>query len=133
MSRGNQPESSPLDCRLQEACAIAKEAAARAIGCLGACPDRRERQKVLTAFRHVIIPVKRPGRKRKEGITAAHRDWKNGMRGVALYRKYIPGWESHGYWRRKGEESRLRNAISTRDRREGGTRKIQPADSAPSK
>ena len=103
---------------LEEACAIAKEAASVAVSRLGPSPDRRQLHKLLSAFRRVLFPVKPPGRRRKEGITAAHRDWKNGMRGVELYRKHIPGWEKHSRWRRAGEQRALRDAIRSRERRD---------------
>jgi hypothetical protein len=79
---------------------------------------RRERLGVANAFRrHVLLPG-RPGRKRSNRITAAHADWKTGMRGVALYRKHIRGWEKHNFWRRKSEARTLMDAIRTRERRE---------------
>jgi hypothetical protein len=80
----------------------------------------RDRLKIVRVFRSQIIPPGRPGRRRKERITAAHRDWKNGIRGVALYRKHIEGWDKHGQWRRKGEERRLMDAIRSRERRDQG-------------
>jgi hypothetical protein len=107
---------------IQTACTLAKEAAAHILSLLGPSPDPLARQRVLIAFRHAILPVKRPGRRRKEGITAAHRDWKNGMGRVELYRKHIPGWESHSQWRRKVEARRLMDAIRSRERRERSTR-----------
>ena len=109
---------------LQQACAIATEAAARALGALGPSPDRRLRQKVPVAFRHGVFPVKRPGRRRKEGITAALKDWKEGMRGVELYRKHIPEWERHNRYRRSYEARRLLDAIRSRERREGVRREL---------
>ena len=121
MSVTNPPEPShDSDAALHEACAIAREAAVRAMGCLGPTPDRRLLQKVLAAFRHTIYPVKRAGRRKKEQITVAHRDWKNGMRGLELYQKHIPGWEKCSHWRRKGEARRLMDAIRSRERRERG-------------
>ena len=97
ISSPNQMPSN-LESSLEEACAIAQEAASVAVSRLGPSRDRRERQKLLTAFRRVLFPIRRPGRRRKEEITAAHQDWKNGMRGVELYRKHIPGWEKHSSW-----------------------------------
>jgi hypothetical protein len=68
----------------------------------------------------VISPGKRPGRRRNAGITAAHRDCKNGMHGLELYRKHIPGWERHNRYRREVEARRLMDAIRSRERRERG-------------
>jgi hypothetical protein len=118
MSVPNPPQLLHDSDVLQHACAIAREAAARAIACLGPFPDRRMCQKVLTAFRHTIYPVKRPGRRKKQQITEAHRDWKEGMRGTKLYQKHIPGWEKCSHWRRQGEARRLMDAIRSRERRE---------------
>jgi hypothetical protein len=71
------------------------------------------------AFRHVINPVKRPGRRKKEQITAAHRDWKNGTTSpVELCKKHIAGWKDHNRFRREVEARRLMDAIRSRERRE---------------
>jgi hypothetical protein len=128
----NVPQEPSQDSEaIRQACAIAKEAAARAIGCLGPSPDRRVRLKVLTAFRHVIYPVKRPGRRRKENITAAHRDWKDGVRGRELYVKHIPDYAKHNHYKREVEARRLMDAIRTRERRERGTKKTENPDDTP--
>jgi hypothetical protein len=74
--------------------------------------------KILRAFRVELIPPARPGRRRKKAITEAHRDWKAGIKKIDLYRKYIPGWEKAGEWRRKGTARKLMDAIRSRERRE---------------
>jgi hypothetical protein len=51
-------------------------------------------------------------------MTAAYRDWKAGMRGVALFRKHIPGWEGHHRYRKIGEQKALIDAIRSRSRRQ---------------
>ena len=106
------------DSPLEVACAIAQEAASVAASRLGPSPHRHELLKLHTAFRHALFPAKPPGRRRKEGVTAAHMDWKNGMRGIELYRKHIPGWEKHSRWRRAGEQRALRDVIHSRERRD---------------
>jgi hypothetical protein len=110
-------EANPPDA-LEQAISIAREAARQIMRLLGPNPDRGQCQKVLSAFRHVISPGKQPGRRRNAGITAAHRDWKSGMYGLALYKKHIPGWETHSRWRRAAEARRLMDAIRSRERRE---------------
>jgi hypothetical protein len=87
---------------------------------LGSLLDPSDRRKVLIAFRGTLFPARRPGRRRKERITAAHQDWKNGMRGLALYRAHIPGWERHNRYRRQSEARALMDAVRTRDRRRRG-------------
>ena len=79
---------------------------------------RRERLNVVNAFRRQLIAPGKPGRKLSSKITAAQLDWKQGMRGIALYRKHIRGWDLHHYWRRKVESRALMDAIRTRERRE---------------
>ena len=85
----------------------------------------RERLHVASAFRRQLIPPGKRGRKRSGKITAAYLDWKDGLRGVALYRKHIHGWERHSEWRRKVEARGLINAIHARKRRE---RKVLRSD-----
>lgn len=79
--------------------------------------DRRGRIRIVTIFRRQLIPPRRPGRKRREEITAAHADWKLGMRGLELYRKHIPRYDRMSQWRRKSESRDLRDAIRSRERR----------------
>jgi hypothetical protein len=72
---------------------------------------------VLAESRRRILPPGKRGRKRSEQITAAHADWSAGIRGVELYRKYIPGFEHMSRWRRGSESRTLLNAIHSRERR----------------
>lgn len=97
---------------------VAAKGAGRKIA--GNFPDlpRRDQLRLIRAFRGQIIHRKRPGRKKKAQITAAHLDWKASMCGVELHRKHIPGWDNFGQWRRKGEVRRLMDAIRSRHRRE---------------
>lgn len=76
------------------------------------------RRRVVSAFRREIIPPGRPGRKRSAEITAALADWKAGLRGLQLYQRHIPSWDKMSHWRRRIEAERLRDAISTRRRRQ---------------
>jgi hypothetical protein len=108
------PDPSPV----AEACKRAQDAGVAIVADLGALLANRDRSKVLTAFRHILFPARRPGRRPKETITAAHRDWKGGIRGPALYRAHIPGWEKHNRYRRQSEARALMDAVRTRNRRE---------------
>src|SRR5579864_4950155 len=98
--------------QMGRACAIARESGQRIANELGIALARRERLKVVSTFRRILFPPKRPGRRRKEAITAAHRDWKNGLRGPALFRRHIPNWERHNHFRREYESRRLMTARS---------------------
>jgi hypothetical protein len=98
----------------------AKQAKASAEDILGrwdalSVPDRR---KIVTAFRAVMIPKRRPGRKPSKAVTAAYADWRSNMRGVALFRKHILNWERLSRWRRQAEQRSLMDAIYSRNRRE---------------
>ena len=79
---------------------------------------REDYIRVARVFRSAILPKRKPGRRPKAQVTAAYQDWKAGVRGVALFRKHIPGWEKHGEWRRKAEDRALMDAIRSRRRRE---------------
>jgi hypothetical protein len=116
-----------------EACRIAQDAGLRIVSQFGPALGRKARMKALGALRRVLFPPRRPGRKCKEAVTRAHIDWKNGLRGVALYRAHIPGWEKHSSWRRTAEARALMDAIRTRDRRErrGARDKPEPPTSPP--
>ena len=100
-----------------EACTLARQAGTDIPARLGSDLSRNDRLKAVTAFRRALVPQSRPGRRPKDKITAAHRDWKDGLRGVPLYRKHIPGWERHSQWRRRAEEQRLMDSIRKRERR----------------
>lgn len=77
-----------------------------------------ERHRLVSAFRSVVIPSRRPGRRRHIQITLAYDDWCSGMRGLALYSKHIGRWDCMSHWRRRETAKRLLNAIHTRHRRE---------------
>jgi len=83
---------------------------------------RKELAKVVAAFRRNLFPPGRRGRKRTKRITEAVKDWRAGVRAVALYRVHIPGWERHHHYKGKAEEKALTDAIRSRERREGNRR-----------
>jgi hypothetical protein len=65
---------------------------------------RDECLRLASAFRAGVVPRRRAGRRPKPQVTAAFLDWKAGMRGVALFRKHIPGWDGHHSYRKIGEQ-----------------------------
>ncbi len=79
--------------------------------------ERRDALRIVSAFRITLILHRRRGRKRKAVVTAAHADYKSGMRGVALYRKHIPRFASMSHWEREVRTRRLMDAIRNRERR----------------
>jgi hypothetical protein len=79
--------------------------------------DRSERAQIVRAFRSQLIPRGRPGRRRTKRITAAHADWKSGMRGIQLHRRHILGFDRMSQWRRRGKIRALMDAIRSRERR----------------
>lgn len=83
------------------------------------CPhlDRRGRLRIVSAFRRQLFPPRKPGKKRRKEITAAHADWKVGMRGVELYSRHISGFDRMSRWRRESESRDLMDAIRSRERR----------------
>lgn len=76
-----------------------------------------ERRRLVALFRTALIPAGRPGRKRRHDVTSAYNDWKEGMRGLALYKKHIRGWDQMSHWRRQQAARRLSNAVHTMHKR----------------
>ena len=109
---GQQPES-----RFERAKSVTVETA-RYVATEFAALDRSERLRLVKAFRVELIPRKAPGRKRQKEITAAYADWKQGAKGLQLYRKHIPGFDKLAQWRRQTKSRALMDAIRTRQRRE---------------
>jgi RecB family exonuclease len=105
--------------------ATAKEAVARVANDLrhqyGEGLTREQWLKLVSVFRAGTVPRRRAGRRPKPQVTASYLDWKTGMRGVALFRKHIPGWEKHNRYHRIGEQKELIDAIRSRYRRERGS------------
>ena len=79
--------------------------------------DRRGRLRIVSTFRRQLIPPRKPGRKRRKEITAAHADWKLGTHGLELYRRHIPGFDRMSRWRRESTIRDLMDAIRSRERR----------------
>jgi hypothetical protein len=79
--------------------------------------DRRELHGIVRAFRSQLLPPRKPGRRRNKEITAAHADWKSGLRGVALYQKHIPRFDQMSRWKRQAKIRALMDAIRSRERR----------------
>ena len=79
---------------------------------------RDEGLRLVSVFRAGVVPRRRAGRRLKPQVTAAYLDWNAGMRGVALFRKHVPGWEGHHRYRRMGEQKALMDPIRSRSRRQ---------------
>jgi hypothetical protein len=79
--------------------------------------DRPARLRIAAIFRRQLIPPRTPGKKRRKEITAAHADWKLGIRGKELYCRHIPGFDRMGRWRREAKSRDLMDAIRSRERR----------------
>lgn len=86
--------------------------------CGGIALNRRHRMIIASRLWRLLVPRRRPGRKRKPMLTSAVEDYKAGMRGPQLYRKYIPGLDRMNRYKREVLARRLRDAIRTRIRRE---------------
>lgn len=80
--------------------------------------DVKQRRKLIREFRIQLIPLRRPGRKRRKEITAAYATWKAGLCGLALYRVHITNFDRMSLWRRRGEARKLMDAIRSRERRQ---------------
>jgi hypothetical protein len=122
-SRQRHPAKKALPTNASSAAfGIAKEIATRAAQEIrsqyGSGLTRDEGQKLVSTFRAGVVPRRRAGRRPLPHVTAAYENWKAGMRGVALYRSHIAGWDRHGEWRRKAEARALMDAIRSRRRRE---------------
>jgi hypothetical protein len=75
------------------------------------------RVRVAHLAREEIVPRRKPGPKGSR-YDAAYRDYKSGLRGLALYRKHIRGHDKMSQWRRAFREKRLLNALQKRTSRE---------------
>jgi hypothetical protein len=78
---------------------------------------------VARAFRSAVVPKRKPGRRPKAQVTAALEDWKTGLRGDALFRAHLPGWENKSKWRQRCESRALMDAIRTREKRDAVRRR----------
>lgn len=79
--------------------------------------DRRDREHLVAAFQLQVLPPLKRGRKRSEAVTAAHADWRSGMRGVKLYSRHIAGFDDMSWAERESKSRSLIRAISSRERR----------------
>lgn len=102
---------------VEDACHRAKAMGLEMAAQCGVGLTHNDRQRIVRAFRRGLFPAKPRGRRKKETITAAHRDWLAGVRGVELYSSHIPGWQTHSLWRRRAEARGLLDAIQSRERR----------------
>ena len=82
-------EEPSLD-HLQQACALASEVGNRVAAMLPPTLSWRDKSRVIRAFKSNLAPSKKPGRKPRALVTAAHAAWKQGARGVRLYAEFIP-------------------------------------------
>jgi hypothetical protein len=93
--------SSPAE-RAEQGKAAAIEAGQRIAQEIGHL-DRRELHAIVQAFQSQLLPARKPGRRRNKEITAAHTDWKSGLRGVALYQKHIHRFDQLSRWKRQAK------------------------------
>jgi hypothetical protein len=83
------------------------------------CLPYGARIQIAVAVRRLIVPRRKSGPKDSRA-DAAYADYRSGQRGLELFRKYIPGHDKMGRWRRRIEEKRLMNTLqkrASRDRR----------------
>jgi hypothetical protein len=81
--------------------------------------NRSERIRLLQWLRGALIVKKKAGRRPLIRVTRAYQAWKEGKRGIALFREHIPRWEKLGHYRRREEQRKLLAAIHSRRRRDG--------------
>jgi hypothetical protein len=62
--------------------------------------SRRQRLRLANTFLRQLLPPRKGGRRNTERITAAHADWKAGVRGLELYERHIPGFRKMSYWKK---------------------------------
>ena len=86
------PESKPSPDHETQAKAQVVELA-RNLGIEFSDLDRPARLRLVNTLRRELLPAKPRGRKPDPRVTAAYEDWMKGMRGVALYKKHIPGYD----------------------------------------
>jgi hypothetical protein len=105
------------------------EAVGVAIGQLRAVVENERlpygaRVEVAAAVRRLIVPRRKPGPKGSRD-DAAYADYRSGLRGLALFRKFIPGHDKMGRWRRRIEERRFMNTLQKRASRDRRRRKMR--------
>jgi hypothetical protein len=74
---------------------------------------------VSKTFGYLLRPQGRrpPGRKENQRITAALSAYDAGLRGIELYRRHIPRYDSMNRYRRRYEIQKLNDALHKRQRR----------------
>lgn len=72
---------------------------------------------IAAAVRRAIVPQRKPGKK-DHRLDKAYADYKAGMRGLALFCKYIPNLDRLSRWRRTIEQNRLLKTLQKRAERE---------------
>jgi hypothetical protein len=80
--------------------------------------NRSERIRLLQWLREALTLKEKAGRRPLLRVTRAYQAWKEGKRGIALFREHIPNWERLGRYRRSAEERKLMAAIHSRRRRD---------------
>ena len=80
--------------------------------------NRSERIRLLQWLRGALTLKEKAGRRPLLRVTRAYQAWKEGKRGIALFREHIPNWEKLGRYRRSAEERKLMAAIHSRRRRD---------------
>jgi hypothetical protein len=79
---------------------------------------------VSATVRRRVVPRRRPGRKTSR-LDAAWIDYQAGVRGLQLFRKYIPGHDRMSCWRRAFRQKRLMNTLHKRASRDRARRRTR--------
>lgn len=110
-------KADPAPEMLKQAVVLASQSGKSVAELLPSRASRGDRMRAVRAFRSALIPKNKPGRKPKGLVTAAHAAWKQGLRNVQLYSRFIPNWAKMSQWRQKAAERALMAAIHSRERR----------------
>jgi len=80
----------------------------------------RQRRAIVKAFRAILLPSdpRRRRRQKRKIARAAYEDSRKGLRGIALFQKYIPRWSRMNRYERKCKEQTLLASIRQRKHRE---------------
>jgi hypothetical protein len=78
------------------------------------------RRKVLGTLRRGILPknILKSFSTKRDRLDRAYADYKTGVRGTQLFEKHISYYKTLSWWRRRGEQTRLRKALEKRAQRE---------------
>lgn len=105
---------------------VAADAAKRILDEGGKSMGDRALREVVNAFRRVLVPPRKRGRKRTAQVTAAYEDHKRGKSWLSIYLKHIPGYATMSQWKKEFKTRRLRGAVRSRVRRD--VRRMLQAD-----